>query len=109
MISVLEYYIRRTYFIEIIFDFVHIKKNLFSKTVPYFLWLRLKLSYNISKNLLRGFIMEQKHIEFHMPHYEIPQPSPRYYLPLETFGEPLSLPTFCLSRFRMTPFEKVLS
>ena len=60
------------------FQFCHIRKNLFSKTVPYFWWLRLKLSYNVSKNLLRWFIGVWKHIEFHLPHYEIPQPSPRY-------------------------------
>ena len=39
--------------------------------MPYFWWLRLKLSYNISKNPLRRFIEVQKHIEFHLPHYVI--------------------------------------
>ena len=54
----------------------HIPKNYFSKTVPYFQWLRLKLSYNKSKNPLRGFIWVQKNIGIHLPYYEMPQPSP---------------------------------
>ena len=53
-------------------------KNLFSKTVPYFWWLCLRLSYNVSKNPLRGFIGVQKRIEFYLPHYKIPQLSSHY-------------------------------
>ena len=29
---------------------------------------------------MRGIIGVQKHIEFHLPHYKIPQLSPRYYI-----------------------------
>ena len=50
-----------------------------SKTVPYFWWLCLNLSYNTSKNPLRGFIGVQINIEFHLPHYEISQLSSRYW------------------------------
>ena len=37
-----------------------------------------KLSYKISRNPLRGLIRMQKSIKVHLPHYEIPQPSPHY-------------------------------
>ena len=33
----------------------------------------IKRFYKISKNPLRMFIWMQKSIEFHLPHYEIPQ------------------------------------
>ena len=60
--------IRRTYFIKIIFNSVHIQTNLFSKTVPNFWWLCLKLSYKILKNTLKGLIRMQKTFEIHLPH-----------------------------------------
>ena len=36
----------------------------------------MEQAYKISKNPLSGFIGVQKHIAFHLPHYEIPQLSP---------------------------------
>ena len=39
---------------------------------PIFRRLSIKQSYKISKNPLRMFIWMQKSIEFHLPHYEIP-------------------------------------
>ena len=71
-IFVSEYYIRRTCFIKIIFNFVHIQKNLFSKTLPYFWCLRVKLSYNKWNNPFRGFTGVQKLDAWCMLHYEIP-------------------------------------
>ena len=68
-----EYQIRRTTFIKNIYLFNHSCKTLFSKNVPYFCQLRLKLSYKIQTNPFRMFIRVQKCIEFHLPHYEIPQ------------------------------------
>ena len=44
-------------------------------------WLRsIKLSYKIWKKSLRKLIWMQKSIEFHLPHYEIPQLSSHYCL-----------------------------
>ena len=77
IIFVLEYQIRRTSLVRIIFNFVHIQTNLSNKTVPNFWWL--KLSYKVSKKPLSGFIEVQKHIEFHLPHHKIPQPSTLMY------------------------------
>ena len=68
-----EYQIRRTTFIKSIYFFNHSCKTLFSKYVPYFYQLCLKLSYKIQTNPFRMFIRVQKCIEFHLPPYEIPQ------------------------------------
>ena len=51
-----EYQIRRTTFVNNIFNFNHSSKSLFSKNVPNFWRLCLKLSYNISKNSLSVLI-----------------------------------------------------
>ena len=69
-----EYQIRRTTFIKSIYFSNHSCKTLFSKNVPYFCQLRLKLSYKIQKNPFRMFIRVQKCIEFHLPPYKISQP-----------------------------------
>ena len=69
-----EYQIRTITFIKSIYFFNHSCKTLFSKNVPYFCQLRLKLSYKIQTNPFRMFIRVQKCIEFHLPPYEIPQP-----------------------------------
>ena len=69
-----EYQIRRTTFIKSIYFSNHSCKTLFSKNVPYFCQLCLKLSYKIQTNPFRMFIRVQKCIEFHLPPYEIPQP-----------------------------------
>ena len=74
MIFVLEYKTRRTTFSNNIFSFIHVQQLLFSKNVPYFYRLCLKLSYMIQTNSFRMFIRVQKYIEFHLPPYEIPQP-----------------------------------
>ena len=76
-----EYQIRRTTFIKSIYFFNHSCKILFSKNVPYFCQLRLKLSYKIQTNPFRMFIRVQKCIEFHLPPYEIPQPCSYYRTP----------------------------
>ena len=56
---------------------IFVLKNLFWKLKMSNFWqVRLKLSYKISKNTLRWLIGMQKTIEIHLPHYEIPQPSP---------------------------------
>ena len=68
-----EYQIRRTIFIKSIYFFNHSCKTLFSKNVPYFCQLCLKLSYKIQTNPFRMFIRVQKCIEFHLPPYKIPQ------------------------------------
>ena len=47
--------------------------------MPYFCQLRLKLSYKIQTNPFRMLIKVQKCIEFHLPHYKIPQPCSHYY------------------------------
>ena len=47
--------------------------------MPNFLWLCPKLSYNISKNPLKGVIRMRKTIEILLPHYKIPQQSPHYF------------------------------
>ena len=77
---ILEYWIRRTFFIKIIFNFVHIQTNLFCKIVPNIWWLCLKLSFKVSKNPSKGLIRMQKTIEIHLPHYKIPQQSPHYFI-----------------------------
>ena len=53
-------------------------QGLLSKNAPNLFWLSIKQSYNVSKNPLRTLIWIQKSIEFHLPHYEIPQLSSRY-------------------------------
>ena len=68
-----EYWIRRTTFIISIYIFHHSHKTLFSKNVPYFCCLVIKLSYMIQKNPFRMFIWMQKSIEFQPPPHEIPQ------------------------------------
>ena len=73
-----EYQIRRTIFIKSIYLLTILEKTLFSKNLPYFCQLRLKLSYKIQKNPFRMFIKVQKRIEFHLPPYEIPQPCSHY-------------------------------
>ena len=70
----LEYQIRRTTFIKRIYVFNHSCKTLFSKNVPYFCQLCLKLSYKIQTYPFRMLIRVQKCIEFHLPSYEIPKP-----------------------------------
>ena len=35
-----------------------------------------KIRAPLTKKSLKEFVMVQKPIEFHIPHYEIPQPSP---------------------------------
>ena len=67
-----EYQIRRTTFIKSINFFKHSCKTLFSKKVPNFCQLCLKLSYKIQTNPFRVFIRVQKCIELHLPPYEIP-------------------------------------
>ena len=67
-----EYQIRRTTFIKSIYFFNHSRKTLFSKNVPYFCQLRLKLSYKIQTNPFRMFTRVQKCIEFHLRPYKIP-------------------------------------
>ena len=62
-----EYWIRRTTFIKSIYIFHQSHKTLFSKNVPYFCRLVIKLSYKIQTNPLRMFIWNQKSIEFHLP------------------------------------------
>ena len=62
-----EYWIRRTTFIKSIYIFHQSHKTLFSKNVPYFCRLVIKLSYKIQTNPLRMFIWNQKFIEFHLP------------------------------------------
>ena len=43
-----------------------------------------KFSFKTSKNPLKGLIGMQKAIEFHLPHYEIPQPSPHQHTCIST-------------------------
>ena len=62
-----EYWIRRTTFIKSIYIFHQSHKTLFSKNVPYFCRLVIKLSYKIQTNPFRMFIWSQKSIEFHLP------------------------------------------
>ena len=68
-----EYQIRRTNFIKSIYFSNHSCKTLFSKNVPYFCQLCLKLSYKIQTNPLRMSIRVQKCIEIHLPLYKIQQ------------------------------------
>ena len=79
-IFLLEYQIRTTTFINIIFNLIHFWKNIFSKNVPNFRRLCTKFSCKISKNPLRRFIWIQKSIEFQLPHCKIPQPCSYYCL-----------------------------
>ena len=51
-----EYQIRRTTFIKSIYFFNHSCKNLFSKNVPYFCQLHIKLSYKILHWVLPAFL-----------------------------------------------------
>ena len=53
----------------------------------------IKRFYKISKNPLRMFIWMQKSIEFHLPHYEIPQLSSYYctYFSTCTAGTTISM------------------
>ena len=69
-----EYWIRRTTFIISIYNLHQSHKTLFSKNVPYFCRLVIKLSYKIQTNPFRRSIWNQKSIEFHLPPKEMPWP-----------------------------------
>ena len=69
-----EYQIRRTTFIKSMYFYDQSEKTLFSKNEPYFWQLVIKLSYKIQTNPFRMFICDHKTIEFHLTHYEMPQP-----------------------------------
>ena len=79
-----EYQIRRITFIKSIYLFNHSCKTLFSKNVPYFCQLCLKLSYKIQINPFRMFIRVQICIEFHLPPYKIPQPCSYHRISVST-------------------------
>ena len=73
-----EYQIRRITFIKSVYFSNHSCKALFSRNVPYFCQLCLKLSYKVQTNPFRMFIRVQKCTGFHLPPYEIPQPCSHY-------------------------------
>ena len=73
MTFLFEYQISRTTFINNVFNFNHLWRNLFSKNRPSFWCLAILSVYNISKSPFSMLICMWQSINIFIPHFENPQ------------------------------------